>query len=135
MRRRTDSGDPECAIAHASEVIGDWWSLLLLRDVARGRHRFEELRAGLGVSRKVLTERLHRLVEDGVLERHPYSDRPPRHEYRLTARGRARCRSLSRYRTGATGGCSVTASRPPPPVPTPRRRGESPPWSAPASRN
>ncbi|MEE6310301.1 winged helix-turn-helix transcriptional regulator [Plantactinospora veratri] len=88
MRRRTDSGDPECAIAHASEVIGDWWSLLLLRDVARGRHRFEELRAGLGVSRKVLTERLHRLVEDGVLERHPYSDRPPRHEYRLTARGR-----------------------------------------------
>ena len=56
--------------------------------MARGLHRFEELRAELGVSRKVLTERLQRLVDDGVLERRQYSDRPPRYEYRLTPRGR-----------------------------------------------
>ncbi|MFC6023364.1 winged helix-turn-helix transcriptional regulator [Plantactinospora solaniradicis] len=88
MRRRTGLSDPECAVAHAAEAIGDWWSLLVLRDVARGLHRFEELRAELGVSRKVLTERLLRLVDDGVLERRRYSDRPPRYEYRLTPRGR-----------------------------------------------
>jgi DNA-binding HxlR family transcriptional regulator/peroxiredoxin len=68
-------------------MVGDWWSLLLLRDVARGLHRFEELRIELGVSRKVLSERLHRLVEHGVLERHRYCERPPRYEYRLTPLG------------------------------------------------
>jgi DNA-binding HxlR family transcriptional regulator/peroxiredoxin len=80
--------DPHCAIAQSLDVVGDWWSLLLLRDIARGRYRFEELRAELDVSRKVLTERLRKLVDHGVLERHRYCERPPRYEYRLTELGR-----------------------------------------------
>ena len=70
-------------------VLGDPWSLLLLRDVAGGRNRFDELVAETGISRKVLTQRLATLVADGVLERRAYSDRPPRHDYLLTDLGRA----------------------------------------------
>ncbi len=88
MGTRTRTVDVTCAIAQALDVVGDWWSLLVLRDVARGLHRFEELRAELSVSRKVLTERLHKLVDHGVLERRRYSDRPPRYEYVLTPLGR-----------------------------------------------
>lgn len=88
MDRTTRLQDPACAIAQALDVVGDWWSLLVLRDVARGLHRFEELRASLGVSRKVLTERLGDLVGHRVLERRPYTDRPPRSEYVLTDLGR-----------------------------------------------
>jgi DNA-binding HxlR family transcriptional regulator/peroxiredoxin len=85
---RTRAADFTCAIAQALDVVGDWWSLLVLRDVARGLHRFEELRAELSVSRKVLTERLHKLVDHGVLDRRQYSERPPRYEYVLTPLGR-----------------------------------------------
>ena len=88
MSRRTPIDDPECAIAQAVDVLGDWWSLLVLRDVARGRCRFDELRTSLGVSRAVLTDRLQALVADGVLARRRYSTRPPRDEYVLTPRGR-----------------------------------------------
>ncbi|MGW5001137.1 winged helix-turn-helix transcriptional regulator [Streptomyces hydrogenans] len=69
-------------------MVGDWWSLLLLRETARGHHRFDALQEELGISRKVLTERLAHLVETGVLEKVPYQDRPVRHEYRLTESGR-----------------------------------------------
>ena len=86
--RRTDLSDAECAIAQALEVVGDWWTLLIVRDVARGVHRFDALQRELGVSTKVLTERLKLLVSHGVLAREPYSDHPPRYEYRLTDRGR-----------------------------------------------
>ncbi|MFL6072203.1 MAG: winged helix-turn-helix transcriptional regulator [Mycobacteriales bacterium] len=88
MTVRTRPVDLRCAIAQSLDVVGDWWSLLVLRDVARGLHRFEELRAELGVSRKVLTERLYKLVDNGVLERRQYSEHPPRHEYLLTPLGR-----------------------------------------------
>ncbi len=88
MSRRTPIDDPACAIAQAVDVLGDWWSLLVLRDVARGRCRFDELRTSLGVSRAVLTDRLQALVADGVLARRRYSTRPPRDEYVLTPRGR-----------------------------------------------
>jgi len=80
--------DSDCSIAQALDVVGDWWTLLVVRDVARGHTRFSDLAAELGVSRKVLTERLALLVERGVLERRPYSDRPPRYEYLLTDAGR-----------------------------------------------
>ncbi|MFB7361572.1 winged helix-turn-helix transcriptional regulator [Streptomyces hydrogenans] len=69
-------------------MVGDWWSLLLVRETARGHHRFDALQEELGISRKVLTERLAHLVETGVLEKVPYQDRPVRHEYRLTESGR-----------------------------------------------
>jgi DNA-binding HxlR family transcriptional regulator/peroxiredoxin len=88
VSRRTPIPDPDCAIASAVDVLGDWWSLLVLRDIARGRCRFDELRMSLGVSRAVLTDRLRRLVADGVLRRRAYSTNPPRHEYVLTPLGR-----------------------------------------------
>ena len=84
----TRIGDTDCSIAQALDVVGDWWTLLVVRDVAGGFTRFSDLAAELGVSRKVLTERLVMLVERGVLERHQYSDRPPRFEYHLTDAGR-----------------------------------------------
>ncbi|MFF4184283.1 winged helix-turn-helix transcriptional regulator [Streptomyces sp. NPDC001691] len=89
MPHRTRLDDEHCAIAQALDVVGDGWTLLIVRDAARGVHRFDALQRELGMSRKVLTERLKLLVECGVLAREPYQERPVRHEYRLTARGRA----------------------------------------------
>ncbi|MFJ6013604.1 winged helix-turn-helix transcriptional regulator [Streptomyces sp. NPDC092952] len=89
MPQRTSLAGADCAIAQALDVVGDWWTLLIVRDTARGVHRFDALQEELGVSRKVLTERLRLLVDAGVLARVPYQDRPPRYEYRLTPRGRA----------------------------------------------
>jgi DNA-binding HxlR family transcriptional regulator/peroxiredoxin len=86
-RRHASAADP-CGIAHAVGVLGDPWSLLVLRDVAGGCTRFDQLVTETGISRKVLAQRLDALVSDGVLERRGYSDRPPRHEYVLTALGR-----------------------------------------------
>ncbi|MEU9029221.1 winged helix-turn-helix transcriptional regulator [Streptomyces sp. NPDC048383] len=88
MAQRTHLGEADCSIAQALDVVGDWWTLLIVRDTARGLHRFDELQRELGMSRKVLTERLKMLVEAGVLTREPYQERPVRHEYRLTPRGR-----------------------------------------------
>lgn len=80
--------DDDCAIAQAVGVVGDWWTLLIVRDVAGGITRFDALQAELQVSRKVLTERLAFLVDAGVLERRPYTEHPPRYDYLLTAAGR-----------------------------------------------
>ena len=84
--QRTNFGELACSIARTLDVIGEPWSPLILRDVFVGFTRFEQIQADLGISRKVLTERLHHLVEHGVLQRHPY-DRRPRHEYVLTDTG------------------------------------------------
>jgi DNA-binding HxlR family transcriptional regulator/peroxiredoxin len=81
--------DPACAVAAAAAVLGDRWCWLVVRDVARGHRRFDELVRELGVSRKVLTERLRHLCDTGVLERVPYQDNPVRHDYVLTDAGRA----------------------------------------------
>lgn len=84
--QRTNFGDMACSIARTLDVVGESWSLLVLRDVFAGMTRFEQIQHDLGISRKVLTERLNHLVEHGVLERRPYDNRP-RFEYHLTARG------------------------------------------------
>jgi DNA-binding HxlR family transcriptional regulator/peroxiredoxin len=89
MPRQSWEPEPDCAIAQTVSVLGDGWSLLIVRDVARGVHRFDELAAGLRISRKVLTERLGLLIGHGVLDRAPYQGRPPRYEYVLTAKGRS----------------------------------------------
>jgi DNA-binding HxlR family transcriptional regulator/peroxiredoxin len=89
MPRSTWTPEQNCAIAQAASVVGDWWSLLIVRDVARGHRRFDELVETLGISRKVLTERLTHLVAHEVLERRAYQRGPVRYEYHLTARGRA----------------------------------------------
>lgn len=76
-----------CSIAAALEVVGDRWSLLVVREVSLGHHRFSEIAVGTGAPRDRLTARLNRLVEAGVLERRPYSDAPPRSDYHLTPGG------------------------------------------------
>ncbi len=80
--------DQVCSLARALEVLGERWTLLIVRDALLGLGRFDDLQRSLGVARNVLTDRLGRLVDAGVLERVPYQQRPPRHEYRLTAAGR-----------------------------------------------
>jgi DNA-binding HxlR family transcriptional regulator len=78
----------ECSIARTLDVIGDRWSLLILRDGFYGVRRFEDFQHDLGVARNVLADRLAKLVERGVFERRLYAERPARYEYRLTAKGR-----------------------------------------------
>ncbi|GAB7106804.1 hypothetical protein JCM4814A_51180 [Streptomyces phaeofaciens JCM 4814] len=81
------NADETCGIAQAALVLGDWWNVLVLREVARGHVRFDALAAEIGLSRKVLTERLGRLVAQGVLRRSLYQRRPVRYEYLLTDAG------------------------------------------------
>ncbi|MER7609385.1 helix-turn-helix domain-containing protein [Nocardioides sp. NPDC127503] len=85
--QRTNFGDMACSIARTLDVIGEPWSPLVLRDIWVGMNRFDQIQADLGISRKVLTERLGHLVEHGVLEKHAYDNRP-RYEYVLTEKGR-----------------------------------------------
>jgi DNA-binding HxlR family transcriptional regulator len=85
--QRTDFSQMACSIARTLDVIGEPWSPLILRDIWVGFSRFEQLQSDLGISRKVLTERLNHLVDRGVIERRPYDQRP-RYEYVLTAKGR-----------------------------------------------
>jgi DNA-binding HxlR family transcriptional regulator len=80
-----------CSIARTFDIVGEPWSPLILRDVWVGMTRFDEIQRDLGISRKVLSERLNVLVEHGVLERRAYSDRPPRHDYLLTDKGYEFC--------------------------------------------
>jgi DNA-binding HxlR family transcriptional regulator len=79
--------DSHAAIEHTLNVIGDRWSILIVRAALRGLHRFDEFVEDLGIARPVLTERLRRLVEHGVMVKVPYQDHPRRHEYRLTEAG------------------------------------------------
>lgn len=80
-------GEPSCSIARALEVIGDRWTILVLRDAFRGLRRFDEFRRDLDIARPVLADRLKRLVNHGVLTKELYQEHPPRYEYRLTEMG------------------------------------------------
>lgn len=84
---RTSFADWDCPIARTVEVIGDRWTPLIMRDLAVGLSRFDALQSDLGVSRKVLTQRLAKLREDGIVEREPYQHNPPRYDYSLTEKG------------------------------------------------
>ncbi len=77
-----------CSVAQCLEVVGEWWSMLIIRDAFLGVRRFDEFQGRLGISRNILNQRLGHLVEAGVLAKVPYSERPPRSEYRLTDKGR-----------------------------------------------
>ena len=79
--------DRECPLSSALGLVGEWWTLLLLHDVFDGYRRFDEFQQNLGISSSLLTERLKRLVADGVLERRQYQSNPPRYEYILTPLG------------------------------------------------
>src|ERR1035441_10597672 len=86
--KRTALGHHPCSIARTLDVAGEWWTPLILRDVAYGVRRFAELQEDLGISANVLSDRLETLVAEGILERAVYRQRPERHEYRLTEKGR-----------------------------------------------
>ena len=83
----SDYPNQKCSIARTLELIGERWTLLILRDVFSGRRRFDEIQQSLGVARNVLTSRLSSLVDDEILFRHRYQDHPERFEYRLTEKG------------------------------------------------
>ncbi|HEX5262058.1 MAG TPA: helix-turn-helix domain-containing protein [Phenylobacterium sp.] len=86
--RRKSFNTMQCPIARSLERVGEWWSILILRDAFHGLTRFDQFQKSLDIAPNMLTRRLNALVEAGLLERHRYSERPPRDEYLLTARGR-----------------------------------------------
>ena len=86
--RRKQFLDARCPILRSVTKIGEWWSILILRDASLGLTRFEQFSKSLEIAPNILTRRLHDLVEAGMLERRRYSERPPRDEYVLTDRGR-----------------------------------------------
>lgn len=88
MRRASFDG-MNCSIARSLEVIGEWWTLLILRDAFFGVTRFEVFQERLGIARNILTTRLDTLVEHGVMERRTYDEARGRHDYVLTAKGKA----------------------------------------------
>jgi DNA-binding HxlR family transcriptional regulator len=86
--QRTSFQDMNCPIARSLERVGEWWSILILRDAFYGMTRFDEFQKSLGIAPNMLSRRLSGLVEQGLLERRLYSEKPPRYEYFLTERGR-----------------------------------------------
>jgi DNA-binding HxlR family transcriptional regulator len=86
--RRTRFDRWPCPIARATDLIGDWWTPIILRNAFTGQRRFEDFQQSLGVSRAILTHRLNRLVAEGLMTKVAYSQRPTRYEYRLTDKGR-----------------------------------------------
>jgi DNA-binding HxlR family transcriptional regulator len=76
-----------CSIARTLELVGDRWTLLVIRDAFRGKHRFDDFLGSLDIARNVLADRLTRLCDEGILERRPYQQRPERFEYHLTSMG------------------------------------------------
>lgn len=87
--RRTRFDDWPCPIARTTDLIGDWWTPIIMREAFSGVRRFDDFHDRVGVPRAVLAQRLNRLVDDGLLRRVAYEERPPRYEYRLTDKGRA----------------------------------------------
>ncbi|MFW0786210.1 helix-turn-helix domain-containing protein [Gordonia sp. CPCC 206044] len=86
--KRASFADMNCSVAQTLEVIGEWWTLLIVRDALFGVTRFDEFSSRLGIARNVLTRRLDTLVDHGVMTKVPYQDNPIRHDYRLTEKGR-----------------------------------------------
>ncbi len=86
--RRKSFGKMQCPVARSLERIGEWWSILILRDAFHGLTRFDQFEESLGIAPNMLTRRLAALVKAGILEKRRYSERPPRYEYVLTERGR-----------------------------------------------
>ena len=88
IMRHKSFQDLQCPIARSLERVGEWWSILILRDAFQGATRFEQFQKNLDIAPNMLTRRLNGLVEAGLLERRRYNERPPRDEYVLTERGR-----------------------------------------------
>ena len=87
LMKRASFEDMQCSIAQTLEVVGEWWTLLVLREVFFGRRRFGEMLEDLGIARNILTDRLNKLVDEGILVRHDVTGTGGRYEYRLTEQG------------------------------------------------
>jgi DNA-binding HxlR family transcriptional regulator len=87
MKRKSFT-DMACSVAQCLEVVGEWWTMLILRDAFLGVTRFDDFQQRLGIARNVLTHRLAALVEQDILVKVPYQEHPPRYDYRLTDKGR-----------------------------------------------
>lgn len=87
--RRTRFDQASCPIARTTDLFGDWWTPLVLRELLYGRSRFDQIQQRLDISRPILTQRLRRLEEEGMVTRRPYQEAPERHEYELTPKGEA----------------------------------------------
>jgi DNA-binding HxlR family transcriptional regulator len=85
---RSDLSRATCTVARTIEIVGDAWALMILREMFLGSRRFDALQRHTGASPLLLTRRLRRFEAEGIVERRPYAERPPRHEYRLTPKGR-----------------------------------------------
>ena len=86
--QRKSFGSMECPVARSLERVGEWWSILILRDAMIGMTRFDQFQKNLAIAPNMLTRRLNALVEAGLLEKRLYCEKPPRYEYILTPRGR-----------------------------------------------
>jgi DNA-binding HxlR family transcriptional regulator len=86
--KRTEFADWPCSIARSVDLLGDWWTPLVLREAFLGFRRFDDMQRSLGIGRNVLTQRLKRLVDEGMLDRVQYQEKPDRYEYVLTEKGR-----------------------------------------------
>ena len=85
---RKSFSEMHCSVAQCLEVVGEWWSMLIVRDAFLGVTRFDDFQHRLGISRNILNQRLSHLIEHGILEKSIYSEHPPRYEYKLTSKGR-----------------------------------------------
>jgi DNA-binding HxlR family transcriptional regulator len=92
-------GESFCGVAAAVAVLGDAWTLLLVRDLADEPRRFTALQASTGISPRVLTDRLHKMMDEGLVTRHIYAEIPPRVEYTLTPKGRDAVAVVAALRT------------------------------------
>ena len=86
--KRSSVAHVQCSIAQTLEIVGEWWTLLVLRNISFGQRRFEAIQADLGIARNVLSDRLTTLVDQGILDRTKYQDNPERFEYRPTEKGK-----------------------------------------------
>ncbi|MEM7207581.1 MAG: helix-turn-helix domain-containing protein [Pseudomonadota bacterium] len=93
MERKKFNTSP-CSIARSLDVLGDWWKPLILRECLYGNARFDSMQFWLGISRNILTRRLTELIDEGLLRKQAYQDKPVRYEYRLTEKGHDACQIL-----------------------------------------
>jgi DNA-binding HxlR family transcriptional regulator len=114
--RLTSLSDMNCSVARTLDVVGEWWTLLIIRDALRGAARFDEFRDSLGMARGVLSSRLHKLVDQGILSRQQYSEHPPRYEYTLTEKGRALAPVINALMTWGDTWAPGPSGEPHPPV-------------------
>ena len=109
--KRTEFASWPCSIARSVDLMGDWWTPLVLREAFLGVRRFDDMQRSLGIGRNVLTQRLKRLVDEGMLKRIRYQEKPDRYEYVLTDKGRDFYPVLAAMIAWATGGSPARRAR------------------------